>query len=570
MSGTSSSGGPGGSGGRGPRRPAASHAAGDAAGALSGGVLPGPSGRPGGPGDGGTDLHWQEGLDPAPGPPWVLGHRGAPWEAPENTLASLRRAMAWGLDGYEVDLQPCASGEAVVLHDETLGRTTSGRGPVAAATLPELFGLDAGSWFAPAFAGEPVPLLDEAYHLELPAGTPPPLRMLELKDPGLVEAVARVVARERGGPEGRPFVLASFHRSVCLEAKARGLPTMLLAVLADEHDRRFVRDEGLDAHGVGPGGWRTPAGAEPWPCQRWSWSVDEPADLLAAFRMPLFGLNTNEPRRALATRAMVRLAPDDDGPYPLAVDELLVDGGGLVVEQGDEPRDRRAVLEPWTAAWCGDWRPRVRLRNPFAWPVRVVLAVELRGGAFEPGGEALEGPVDLAPGTERELGLTLSGGSRSPGADPRLVATYRWDHGGRPRALVLDAPLTRRRELVLPEGTRRLELLREAPGEPRATVTVARRGGELRLAVEDAGGLAQPHLAARLGSEAAYGGERLALRLPTLLLTEAVERGLDFAVGFEGRDPRTGRRCFRRWGGGLSLEHGPGLLAGRPGRLRLA
>ena len=514
------------------------------------------------------DLRWQEGLDPAPGPPWILGHRGSPWEAPENTLASLRRALEWGLDGFEYDLQRCDSGEPVLMHDETLTRTTSGAGPVAEAGLPELFALDAGSWFASAFAGEPVPVLEEAFELQGRAGAPPPLQMIELKDPSLVGAVARVVASDRfaGEPERRPFVLASFHRSVCLEARDLGLPSMLLAVLATEEDRRFVRDEGIDAMGTGPGGWATEAGAKEWPCQRWSWSVDAPEDLLDAFRRPLFGLNTNEPRRALACRELVRLTPGDDGPWPLTVDELVVHGGGLVEPEEEHPaRDPRAVLEPWTAAWCGDWRPRVRLRNPFAWPVEVELSVELRGGAFEVGGEALGEPHRLAPGEAREVELELSGGSRSPGPDPRLVGVFRWGQ----QHLLLDSPLTRRRVLRMGEGSARLELLRESPGEAPATVTLTRHGPGLTVAVENPGGLALPHLAVRLGPETAYGGERLVLRLPPRLLRAAHAEGLDLAVGFEGHDPRTGQRSFRRWSGGLSLEHGPGLLSGRPGRLVL-
>ncbi|MDF1799003.1 MAG: glycerophosphodiester phosphodiesterase family protein [Planctomycetota bacterium] len=525
------------------------------------------------------DLRWQRGLDPAPGPPWILGHRGSPWEAPENTLSGLRRALAWGLDGFEYDLQPTASGEAVLLHDETLGRTTSGSGLVRERGLPELFGLDAGSWFSPSFAGEPVPVLEEAFVLDAESAAAPPFQMIELKDPHLLGAVTGVLAAERFAHAGRPrpFVLASFHRSVCLEARDMGLATMLLGVLASESDRRFVRDERIDAYGTGPGGWRGAAGEAAWPCQRWSWSVDQPDDLLEAFRMPLFGLNTNEPRRALACRELVRLAPDDRGAYPVRVDELLVDGGGLVDEEPDDERDPRAVLEPWTAGWCGDWRPSVRLRNPFAWPIEVELVAEVRGGAFEFGGAALEGPVPLAVGESRTLELHVSGGSRSPGPDPRLLGILRWQHAGEPRELHLDAPLSRRRVLCMPEGTRRLELLREAPGEAPASITITRRGGELRLAVEDPGGLALPHLAARLGPELAYGGERLSLRLPTALLAAAgpVGGGIDFAVGFEGRLRRPGvdpgdlgaPRGFRRWCGGLSLAHGAGLLSGVPGRI---
>ncbi|MEQ1892363.1 MAG: glycerophosphodiester phosphodiesterase, partial [Planctomycetota bacterium] len=55
-----------------------------------------------------------------PGPPWILGHRGAPREAPENTLSALRRALELGLDGVEYDVHACLSGEPILIHDETL------------------------------------------------------------------------------------------------------------------------------------------------------------------------------------------------------------------------------------------------------------------------------------------------------------------------------------------------------------------------------------------------------------------------------------------------------------------
>ena len=134
-----------------------------------------------------------------PGPPWILGHRGAPREAPENTLASLRRALELGLDGIEYDVHAAQGGEPVLIHDETLERTTDLAGPVAERPLSELVHADAGGWFARRFVGEPVPLLEEALDLDgadgaldrAPRGVH---HMIELKDPRLVAAVASALA----------------------------------------------------------------------------------------------------------------------------------------------------------------------------------------------------------------------------------------------------------------------------------------------------------------------------------------------------------------------------------------
>lgn len=96
------------------------------------------------------------------GPVRVIAHRGFSGETPENTLVAIRKAIEVGADMVEVDVTVTADGHVVLLHDETLDRTTDGEGPPTAMTLEEIKGLDAGSWFAPEFAGERVPTLAEA------------------------------------------------------------------------------------------------------------------------------------------------------------------------------------------------------------------------------------------------------------------------------------------------------------------------------------------------------------------------------------------------------------------------
>jgi len=490
-----------------------------------------------------TGEHGQE----IPGPPWILGHRGAPREAPENTLSSLRRALELGLDGVEYDLHGCASGEPVLIHDETLERTTNLSGPVARASMSELARADAGSWFHRRFAGEPLPLLEEA--LELDGGERRAQHMIELKDPALVGEVARALARQA---HPLPVYIASFHRSVCLEARDAGLPTMLLADEAGEDDLGFVRDEGIGALATGPGGWRTRAGRAECPCARWSWSVDDPRDLLEACRTPLAGFNTNEPRRALATRALVRLAPEDTGPYPLAVPRLEVapSAGGLLESEAPQ------------GEWSGRWQVTLGLRNPFPFPVQAALALALRGGAFRATGLPVSFGLDA--GAVRELPLELSGGSWSPSEDPAILVRFSWR--ARPRqpaaSLVLDAPLERVRTLHLGEGTLRLNLLRESPNDRAATMTLRRRGRELIAWVEDSGGLGEVRCQVRVGSRVRSGRRGVRIQLPE----EIDAQGLPFCVGFQGESDRPKVSRLRRWAGGLPY----GLGSGAPGRLYFA
>lgn len=81
--------------------------------------------------------------------------------APENTMAAFTLAVECGADGLELDIQMSRDGVPVVIHDETLDRTTDGSGLVCGKTWSQLQLLDAGSWFSGAFAGEPVPALEE-------------------------------------------------------------------------------------------------------------------------------------------------------------------------------------------------------------------------------------------------------------------------------------------------------------------------------------------------------------------------------------------------------------------------
>ncbi|MBD2846024.1 glycerophosphodiester phosphodiesterase [Paenibacillus sp. IB182496] len=89
-------------------------------------------------------------------------HRGASGEAPENTMAAIQRALAHPfVQWIELDVQLTADGEVVVMHDETVNRTTNGRGKVREMTLERLRRLDAGSWYGRVFKGERIPTLEE-------------------------------------------------------------------------------------------------------------------------------------------------------------------------------------------------------------------------------------------------------------------------------------------------------------------------------------------------------------------------------------------------------------------------
>lgn len=97
--------------------------------------------------------------------PRLIAHRGGGTLAPENTLAGLRMAAQQGYRAVEFDVMLSGDGTPVLIHDETLERTTDGRGRVADASDAELARLDAGSWHGAQFAGEPLPSFGDAAEL---------------------------------------------------------------------------------------------------------------------------------------------------------------------------------------------------------------------------------------------------------------------------------------------------------------------------------------------------------------------------------------------------------------------
>lgn len=143
----------------------------------------------------------------APGPEVVdIAHRGSSGSAPENTIAAVDLALRQKSSYVEVDVQRSADGELVIFHDTTLTRTTDAeevfpnRAPwrVGDFTMAELEQLDAGSWFGPEFAGEPIPTLTETIDaIGRRAGL-----LLELKSPELYPGIEDQVVDELESDRG--------------------------------------------------------------------------------------------------------------------------------------------------------------------------------------------------------------------------------------------------------------------------------------------------------------------------------------------------------------------------------
>ena len=97
--------------------------------------------------------------------PKIIGHRGAPHIAPENTMASFQAAIELGVDGIETDVQLTNDGCLIICHDETLDRTTNGKGFLKDFNLKEIKNLSAGEWFSPDYKDEKIPTLKDFFDL---------------------------------------------------------------------------------------------------------------------------------------------------------------------------------------------------------------------------------------------------------------------------------------------------------------------------------------------------------------------------------------------------------------------
>lgn len=164
--------------------------------------------------------------------PRVIAHRGGGVHAPENTLVGIRVAHSLGFGGVEFDVRLARFGVPVLMHDDTLDRTTDGSGPVNDRDAAELRGLDAGSWFGNEFGGEHVPTFEAAAALCRSLGLWANVEIKAGPDEDAAET-GRIVAMQAGRlwqAAGPAPLLSSFSEPALLAARAAApeLPRALL------------------------------------------------------------------------------------------------------------------------------------------------------------------------------------------------------------------------------------------------------------------------------------------------------------------------------------------------------
>jgi glycerophosphoryl diester phosphodiesterase len=178
-------------------------------------------------------------ADKEPHRPHIVAHRGLLRNAPENTLANFRACLNLRL-GFEFDVRRAKDGQLVCLHDETLDRTTDGKGKVGEYTVEQLQLFDAGSWFDPAFRNERIPTIDQVFALIAEHKHRPLLFAADMKgDDAQIEADVVKLAEHHGILDRLLFIGRTIdHPEVRRRLKAANanVHTAALANVAEEFD----------------------------------------------------------------------------------------------------------------------------------------------------------------------------------------------------------------------------------------------------------------------------------------------------------------------------------------------
>ena len=247
----------------------------------------------------------------------IVAHRGASYDAPENTIAAFEEAWRQNADGVEGDFYVTKDQQIVCIHDANTERTAGKKLEVAKSTLAELQALEYGGWKNPKFKGEPIPSFAEVMAV-IPEGK---LFVIELKTGPEVVPLLKAEL-ERLKPEGRDLLIIAFNKDTVAAVK-RDLPTIRVHWLTGYKKNKTtgVWHPTLDevaatlkttgADGLGTQGNREVVNAE------WAeslkktglkefhvWTIDEPEDAKFFRSLGVIGITTNRP--ALIRESLTR------------------------------------------------------------------------------------------------------------------------------------------------------------------------------------------------------------------------------------------------------------------------
>ncbi len=210
-----------------------------------------------------------------------IAHRGASGTTPENTHAAFAAALALGVDAIELDCQLSADGVPVVIHDETLERTTSGLGPVCGVSWDALSRLDAGEWKGAAFRGERIPRLADVLS-QLDGRVVLNVEIKSARDVGEIEA--QLVALVQAHDALSWVIFSSFHEAAVRNVRAAAADAAL-GILWDREPAAgaIALATELEARCIVPSRRRVSpeliAAAHARDLGVWVWTVNDPGEM---------------------------------------------------------------------------------------------------------------------------------------------------------------------------------------------------------------------------------------------------------------------------------------------------
>jgi len=231
----------------------------------------------------------------------LIAHRGASGNAPENTLAAFKKAVALGATFIETDLQLSRDARFVAIHDATVNRTTNGQGAVHEMTLAELRRLDAGSWFGSEFAGERIPTLEEIFEFSKKNDV---VFYLEIKPVGSWGGEHALIGALRESAEIPRTVVISFDAGILLSLRNIE-PTLMTGLLYDgQIENPLDKAVAIGARQLAVrGDLVTPAmlaEAQKKDLQVVCWTVNHPAHMRMLMAAGVDGIMTDYPERLTA------------------------------------------------------------------------------------------------------------------------------------------------------------------------------------------------------------------------------------------------------------------------------
>ncbi|OGU54375.1 MAG: hypothetical protein A2006_14440, partial [Ignavibacteria bacterium GWC2_35_8] len=247
-----------------------------------------------------------------------IAHRGCSSLAPENTYAAWVKAIEKGADYFELDIQLSSDDSLVIMHDDTVDRTTDSTGTVSSLTYAQLRALDAGSWFSSEFTGEKIPSFSEALELSKTDGSID--IVAEIKSTNL-NIVPKVVAMIQAYGMQSRVIVSSFTQSQLTISKSLD-PSIDVQLFGTITNAMIDQVASMNGEWVGSGGTITQALIDYAHSKNIlfnAWTINSGSQMLALIALGIDGITTNFPQTFVAVT-------DSTPPSDVVVNSALSTG----------------------------------------------------------------------------------------------------------------------------------------------------------------------------------------------------------------------------------------------------